>query len=425
MSTSAAAEHHDHAEHDHHHPSDDPSVVAVAPPWTDGKRYAWLLGLVVPMIPFIAWGLSEATGLGIFWWFGPLFIFGFMPALDHLGGDDKANPPESAIKWLEADHYYRWCTYLFIPLQLAATVFCAWMWSTGDLSVLESIGLAMSLGVTNGIAIANAHELGHKREAVEKWLAKVALAPTFYGHFVIEHNRGHHVRVSTPEDPASSRLGENFYEFLPRTVLGSLTSAWELEAKRFGRMNKSPFTLKNDLFNAWIMSVVLFAALFAAFGFGIAPYLLIQAVFGFSMLEVVNYIEHYGLKRQKKEDGRYERCQPSHSWNSNLVASNVFLYHLQRHSDHHAHPLRRYQALRHFDEAPELPAGYAGMIVLAYVPPLWRRTMDKRVVAHYDGDVTLANIHPRARKRILKRWGGGAGGGQRATGGLTPAGHAG
>ena len=423
MTTSAAAEH-DHHEHDHHHPSDDPSVVPVAPPWTDGKRYAWLLGLVVPMIPFIAWGLAEASGLGIFWWFGPLFIFGFMPALDRLGGDDKSNPPESAIKWLEADHYYRWCTYLFIPLQLAATVVAAWMWSTGDLSVLESIGLAMSLGVTNGIAIANAHELGHKREALEKWLAKVALAPTFYGHFVIEHNRGHHVRVSTPEDPASSRLGENFYEFLPRTVLGSLTSAWTLEATRFGRMNKSPFTLKNDLFNAWIMSVVLFGALFAAFGFSIAPYLLIQAVFGFSMLEVVNYIEHYGLKRQKKEDGRYERCQPSHSWNSNLVASNVFLYHLQRHSDHHAHPLRRYQALRHFDEAPELPAGYAGMIVLAYLPPLWRRTMDKRVVAHYDGDVTLANIQPRARKRIMKRWGSGSGGGRQTTGGLTPAGQA-
>jgi alkane 1-monooxygenase len=423
MSASTAADHHDEHDHHHHHHDDDPNVVAVAPPWTDGKRYAWLLGLVVPTIPMIAWLFAELSGLGIFWWFGPLFIFGVMPLLDQVGGTDRSNPPESAIKWLEEDRYYRWCTYLFIPLQLTSTVFAAWMWSRGVLSTVESIGLAFSLGASNGIAIANAHELGHKRESIEKWLAKVALAPTFYGHFFIEHNRGHHVRVSTPEDPASSRLGQNFYEFLPRTVVGSLTSAWELEAKRFERQGRHPFRASNDLLNAWAMSVVLFGALLAIFGLGIAPYLLIQAVFGFSMLEVVNYIEHYGLKRQKKDDGRYERCQPSHSWNSNLVASNVFLYHLQRHSDHHAHPLRRYQALRHFDEAPELPAGYAGMIVLAYVPPIWRRVMDKRVVDHYDGNLQLANIHPRARKRLEKRWGNG--GGTSATGGLTPAGQAG
>ena len=398
----------DHEHHHHHH--DDPDVEAIAPAWTDGKRYAWLLGLVVPLIPFIAWGLAEGTGLGIFWWFGPMFVFGVMPALDTIGGNDRSNPPESAIKWLEADRYYRWCTYLFIPLQLTSTAFAAWMWSRGVLSVPEAVGLAFSLGVSNGIAIANAHELGHKREAIEKWLAKIALAPTFYGHFFIEHNRGHHVRVSTPEDPASSRLGENFYAFLPRTVIGSLRSAWELEAKRFARMGKSPISIKNDLINAWLMSVVLFAVLIGVFGVSITPYLVIQAVFGFSMLEVVNYIEHYGLLRQKKDDGRYERCVPAHSWNSNLVASNVFLYHLQRHSDHHAHPLRRYQALRHFDEAPELPAGYAGMIVCAYLPPVWSRVMDKRVVAHYDGDVTLANIHPPARKRIMKRWGRGQGG---------------
>ncbi len=417
MSASPAAAHaHGDDEHHHHHHGDDPSVKAVAPPWTDGKRYAWLLGLVVPTIPFIAWGFAEASGLGIFWWFGPFFIFGVMPLLDRLGGSDRSNPPESAIKWLEEDRYYRWCTYLFIPLQLASTVFSAWMWSRGILTVPEAVGLAFSLGSSNGIAIANAHELGHKRESIEKWLAKIALAPTFYGHFFIEHNRGHHVRVSTPEDPASSRMGENFYEFLPRTVIGSLKSAWELEAKRFERQGKSPISIKNDLINAWLMSVGLFAGLIAVFGIEIAPYLVIQAVFGFSMLEVVNYIEHYGLLRQKKDDGRYERCQPNHSWNSNLVASNVFLYHLQRHSDHHAHPLRRYQALRHFDEAPELPAGYAGMIVLAYLPPVWKRVMDKRVVAHYGGDVTLANISPRARKRILKKWGRGGGGGSSPAG---------
>src|SRR5689334_23411869 len=151
------------------------------------------------------------------------------------------------------------------------------------------------------------------------------------------------------------------------------------------------------------MTVGLFVALAIAFGPVVLPYLLIQAVLGFSLLEVVNYLEHYGLLRQPKEDGRYERCRAEHSWNSNNVASNVLLYHLQRHSDHHANPTRRFQALRHFEEAPQLPTGYAGMIMLALVPPLWYRVMDRRLLAHYGGDVTRANIHPRAHKRLLAR----------------------
>jgi alkane 1-monooxygenase len=153
------------------------------------------------------------------------------------------------------------------------------------------------------------------------------------------------------------------------------------------------------------MTVALFAALAIAFGAEVLPFLLLQAVLGFSLLEVVNYLEHYGLLRQKREDGRYERCLPQHSWNSNNVASNVLLYHLQRHSDHHANPTRRYQALRHVDEAPQLPTGYAGMIVLAWFPPIWRRVMDHRLVDHYEGDISRANIQPRARRRLLERYG--------------------
>jgi alkane 1-monooxygenase len=388
--------------HHHHHDSD---TEAIAPTWKDSKRYAWLLGIVVPALPLAAFGLVELTGLGLFWWFGPMFVFGFMPLLDTVFGTDPNNPPDAVIKWLEEDRYYRWCTYLFIPMQYVSLVFACWVWATQDLSVVSAIGLAFTVGSVNGIAIANAHELGHKREQIEKWLAKIALAPTWYGHFFVEHNRGHHVRVSTPEDPASSRLGENFYEFLPRTIIGSFKSSWKLEKLRFDRMEKSPWTLKNDIVNAWVISLVVWGVLLAVFGVGILPYMLLQAFFGFSLLEVVNYLEHYGLLRQKREDGRYERCAPEHSWNSNIVASNVFLYHLQRHSDHHAHPLRRYQALRNWEGAPELPAGYATMIVAAYLPPVWKRVMDHRVVEHYGGDVTKANIHPRSRKRIMKKWG--------------------
>jgi alkane 1-monooxygenase len=376
--------------------------------WHDPKRYAWLLGLIVPTLPFLAYGLVQVTGLAIFWLYGPVLVFGIFPLLDLVAGIDPTNPPDSVIKWLEQDRYYRWCTYVFLPIQYAGLVFACWLWSSGKLSTLDDLGLAFTVGMVSGIAINTAHELGHKRASMERWLSKVALAQSGYGHFFIEHNRGHHVRVATPEDPASARMGESFYTFLPRTVTGSLRSAWGLERTRLERLHSSPWTYRNDILNAWAMTVVLFGALVAIFGVVVLPFLLIQAVIGFCLLEVVNYLEHYGLRRQRRDDGRYERCQPEHSWNSNNVASNVLLYHLQRHSDHHANPIRRYQALRHVDEAPQLPTGYAGMIVLAAIPPLWRRVMDRRLLAHYGGDLSRANIAPRRRARVLARYGAGA-----------------
>ncbi len=388
----------------------DPSGTGVASPrssaphWRDHKRYAWLLGLIVPLLPFISWGLVEATGIGAFWFYGPVLIFAVFPLLDLLVGLDASNPPDSVIKWLEQDRYYRWCTYAFLPLQYAGLIFACWMWSHGGLSTLESVGLAFTVAMVAGVAINTAHELGHKRASSERWLSKVALAQTGYGHFFVEHNRGHHVRVATPEDPASSRMGESFYEFLPRTVVGSLRSALEIEREHLKRDGHKFWSLRNDILGAWLMTVVLFGGLAVAFGPVVLPYLLIQAVIGFSLLEVVNYLEHYGLLRQTRDDGRYERTRPEHSWNSNNVASNVLLYHLQRHSDHHANPLRRYQSLRHFDEAPQLPTGYAGMIVAAAIPPLWRRIMDRRLLEHYKGDLSQINIHPRTRRRVLARY---------------------
>ena len=367
--------------------------------WRDPKRHAWLLGLVVPTLPFITWGLVELTGIGALWFFGPVLVFGFFPLLDLAIGMDARNPPESVLKWLEQDRYYRWCTYAYIPVQYGGLVLACWLWSHGALSTIDRVGLALTVGMVSGVAINTAHELGHKRASLERWLSRVALAQSGYGHFFIEHNRGHHVRVATPEDPASARLGESFYGFLPRTVIGSLRSAWELEHARLARLERSPWTLRNDILSAWAMSIALFGALVAVFGAVVLPYLALQAVVGFSLLEVVNYLEHYGLLRQRREDGRYERTRPEHSWNSNSAASNVLLYHLQRHSDHHANPLRRYQALRHVEEAPQLPTGYAGMIVTALLPPVWRRIMDHRVLAHYNGDASLANVHPRARGR--------------------------
>jgi alkane 1-monooxygenase len=393
--------------------------------WQDKKRYLWLMGLIVPTLLLvilpIVWAMNQLgwqTASQVLFWIGPILLYILLPALDLRFGSDGQNPPDEVMDWLEDDKYYRYCTYAFIPFQylslfLGAYLFTAsnlsWLGYDGPLSWPAKIGLALSVGALGGVGINTAHEMGHKKESLERWLSKITLAQTGYGHFYIEHNRGHHVRVATPEDPASSRFGETFWEFFPRSVFGSLRSGWRLEAQRLRRQGASPWNpktyLSNDVLNAWLMSVVLWGVLIAVFGPALIPFLIIQAVFGFSLLEAVNYLEHYGLLRQKNANGRYERCTPEHSWNSDHIVTNLFLYHLQRHSDHHANPTRRYQTLRSMDGAPNLPSGYASLIGLTYFPALWRKLMDHRVLAHYGGDITRVNVQPRRREKILARYG--------------------
>ena len=386
-----------------------PPTVSAPPaaegrPWRDPRRHLWLLS------PFFAVGAAwhlvnfARTGHEFWLWLLPAVMYGVIPLVDAALGPDRRNPPEAALKHLEADNYYRAVVVAFVPFQFAATVIGAWLAASHDLSVTGWVGLVLTVGGINGVAINTAHELGHKRPRWERWLSRIALAPVAYGHFYVEHNRGHHLRVATPEDPASARMGESFWEFLPRTMWGSVRSAWDIEAARLRARGLPTWHGQNELLQAWAMTAVFYAALMAAFGPLVLLFLLVQALYGASLLEVVNYIEHYGLLRSLRPDGRREPCDPRHSWNSSHVLSNLFLYQLQRHSDHHAHPGRRYQALRHFEESPQLPSGYAAMLLLAYVPALWFRVMDPKVLAHYGGEVRRANLHPPRREVLLARY---------------------
>jgi alkane 1-monooxygenase len=380
-----------------------PLTLAPSDSWND-KRWLWLFSPAIPVV-FSASLLAFAWS-GQWWclFFAPVFIHFLLPLLDLAFGEDFSNPPESAVVQLEQDFFYRALVWAYVPFQIAGTVLGAWLAMTQPLPWYAFAGLVLSVGSINGIGIATAHELGHKKETLDRWLAKLALAPTMYGHFYVEHNRGHHKRVATPEDPASSRLGESFWAFLPRTVLGSLRSAWKIERDRLNRKGKNVWSADNDNLQAWAMTVVLFGGMALWLDWQVLVFLVLQGLYGASMLEVVNYVEHYGLLRQKDASNRYVNCQPEHSWNSNHIVGNILLYHLQRHSDHHAHPARRYQALRHFDLAPQLPAGYATMITAAYLPPLWFSIMDHRVIGHYAGDLNKINIQPSARQRILRTW---------------------
>lgn len=375
--------------------------------YSDRKRHLWLISVFMPIFPLIGVFIFYRTGAE--WTLClPLMInYSLMPLLDWLIGSDSNNPPEELVPQLEADKYYRYLTYLTVPLHFVALFIFAYVVGTNDLSWWSILVTAIIAGGYSGLGINTAHELGHKQTGIEKLLAKITLAVPAYGHFCVEHNRGHHVLVATPDDPASSRLGESIYAFTLREIPGTFKRGWELEKSRLQKQGKSSWSIDNDILQSYAMSAVLQGALIYAFGWIMVPFLAVHNFWAWYQLTSANYIEHYGLLREKKDNGRYERCQPYHSWNANFIMTNLALFHLQRHSDHHANPTRRYQSLRNFKDIPELPNGYYGMYLLAYIPWLWYRVMDHRVLAlpHIKGDLSKVNICPRKREQIFARYG--------------------
>ena len=374
--------------------------------WKDPKRYLWMLSPAIPAIGVAALSAYAIAPkkLRALAWVGPALVHGVIPALDRLVGQDKSNPPDDAVQDLENDKYYGRVVKAFVPLQYTATFMGAYLASRKNTPVSDYIGLTLSIGALNGIGINTAHELGHKHDKASRLLAMAALAPAAYTHFAVEHNFGHHKRAATPEDPASSRMGESFWKFLPRTVIGGFKSAIEIEKERLARKGKGFWSTDNELLQGWAMTGALFATTTLLFGRRSIPFMVGQAAYGASLLEVINYVEHYGLKREKLANGKYERTAPTHSWNSNHIVTNLVLYQLQRHSDHHAHPSRSFQALRHFEKAPQLPAGYASMLLPAYVPSLWYKLMDERVIEHYNGDLSKINMDPDEKGFLLQKY---------------------
>ena len=373
--------------------------------YQDRKRYAWLLSLAVPALvgagPLLYLALPDTRLL----WLPIALVYLFLPVFDYLMGVDQSNPPESAVPALEADRYYRVITWLLVPMLWAEFIFAAWFVSSRELPWHGWLAVALSTGVVGGFCINVGHELGHKREALERWLAKLVLAPTGYGHFYVEHNRGHHRDVATPSDPASSRLGESIYRFLLREMPGAWRRGWALEAERMANLGKPWWSLSNDIVQTTLITAGLWLTLMLWLGIAVLPFLMLASFWANFQLTSANYIEHYGIARKQLVDGRFEPCKPQHSWNSNHIVSNWALFHLQRHSDHHAHPTRRYQSLRTFDNLPQLPSGYFGMFLLAYVPPLWFKVMDRRLLDLVGDDIERINFDPARREDLMRRYG--------------------
>ena len=377
--------------------------------WRDRKRPLWLLSLLVPSLIGAGPLLAEALADPIWLWAPLALAYGLLPALDVLIGEDRSNPPEWAVPALEEDRYYRWITWAVVPLLWVWWIFGAWYAATAELPAHGWIALALSTGVVGGFCINAGHELGHKKTRIEQVLAQLVLAPTAYGHFVVEHNRGHHRDVATFDDPASARMGESIWRFVLREWPGAWRRAWREEAQRLQRAGRGAFDPRNEILQTGAVTLLLWTALCLWLGVGTLGFLLLASAWANFQLSSANYIEHYGLLRQTGPDGRPERCAPRHSWNSNSLVSNWVLFQLQRHADHHAHAARRYQSLRHFAEAPQLPTGYFGMFLLAYVPPLWFRVMDPRLVQAVESNPGRVNFDPDQRTRLLHKHFGAAG----------------
>jgi alkane 1-monooxygenase len=308
-----------------------------------------------------------------------VFVFGVIPLVDALVGlrVDNEGTDGPLRQWRFDAPLLSW-----VPVQIAIQLWALSRVAGGHLVGWEAWLAMISVGLlTGGLGITVAHELMHRRSSWERALAEVLMTTVTYPHFCVEHVHGHHRNVATPLDPASSRLGESVYAYLPRTIVGGLRSAWRIETERAHRRAVAWTSLRRRMTRYALGLTAAYTLVAALFGWVGVAFFVGQSLVAIVLLEVINYVEHYGLHRRELEPGRYERVQPWHSWNASHRVTNWLLMNLQRHSDHHFLANRPYHQLRHYDDVPQLPAGYATMVLLALVPPLWHRVMDRRALA--------------------------------------------
>lgn len=352
------------------------------------KKFAflWSYSLLAVIVLGYYWG-----GPG-FTWVGAFYVYAVIPLLDAIFGKDRQNVSREAFDDLLHDRYFDVLVYSFVYLHIGLLLWgCAVLTTDHRLTTPQQIRLMVSIGLFGGTIINVAHELGHRSSRIAQGHAKLALVLVSYGQFFIEHNRGHHAHVATPLDPATARRGQTVYGFWWQSITGGYRSAWQIEAGLLAKKNQPVWSLHNELIRLTLAPVGVVVGLTAGFSWWLGYvawmvplFFVVQSLIAILLLESVNYIEHYGIQRAeigRTASGavRYERVNPLHSWNASQLISNLVLFQLQRHSDHHAYASRPYQVLRHFDESPQLPFGYPLMIIISLVPPLWFRLMDTRL----------------------------------------------
>lgn len=339
------------------------------------KDLKYLAALTIPLTVLI--GLYFK---GVWCFLTPVYSFVIIPLLELLLPEDNTNYSESELENKKVNKLFDWMLYLNLPIVFGLVIWSLITVTSVSLENFEIIGLVLSLGMvlgTNGINVA--HELGHRQATKERFIGKALLLPSLYMHFYIEHNHGHHLHAATKEDPATARYNQHVYSFWYTSTIRQYISAWKIQMKLLKHNNKSFLSVKNDMFWYIVIQIAYLMSVYLIFGATGLLFAIAAGVTGFLLLETVNYIEHYGLLRLKTESGRYERVKENHSWNSNHVVGRIVLYELTRHSDHHYKSSKKYQTLKCHEESPQMPFGYPTSMVLALMPPLWFKIMNKRV----------------------------------------------
>ena len=339
------------------------------------KAYKYLSPLLVYLLVWLAF-----TQRGWQTWSPMFYAWVLLPLTELFIRPDEKNLSAAEEELAKKDIGYDLALYLIVVLQYLAL--CQFLFSMKDstLAWWEIAGRVTAMGMLCGtFGINVAHELGHRVNRYEQFMAKSLLLTSLYMHFFIEHNKGHHKNVATPEDPSSARYNEPVFSFYFRTVLYSYLSAWRIANDELKKKGLPVFHWKNEMLQMQLIQLLLVSLIAWQFGWMIMLYFIIAATIGFLLLETVNYIEHYGLQRKQTGEGRYERAMPRHSWNSNHILGRLMLFELSRHSDHHYLASRKYQVLQHHNEAPQLPTGYPGSMILALIPPVWFYVMNRRI----------------------------------------------
>jgi len=309
-----------------------------------------------------------------------LYAFVFIPIVELLIKPKEENMSDAEEQVAKSDRLYDIWLYLMVPFQYATLLYFMISLQDESLSTIEYVGRIAVMGLLCGtFGINVGHELGHRRNLYERNMAKALLLTSLYMHFYIEHNKGHHKNVSTAEDPSSARRGEPIYLFYFRTVVMGFLSAWKIAGEDQLKKGKPVLHFSNQMIQFQLLQLALLIIVYLVFGLKIMMAFMAAATIGFLLLETVNYIEHYGLERKIAPSGQYERAMPQHSWNSNHILGRLMLFELSRHSDHHYLASRKYQVLRHHDEAPQMPTGYPGMMILSLFPPIWFRIMNRKI----------------------------------------------
>ncbi|WP_438963836.1 alkane 1-monooxygenase [Winogradskyella sp.] len=339
------------------------------------KDLKYLAAFSIPLMAII--GLIFK---GVWVWATPIFTFVCIPVLELVFPIDNKNLEPNEIDTKLKKNIFDWLLYFNLPVVYSILIYGLLLASISPLETYELIGLIVSVGIVLGVNGINVgHELGHRQTTNERFIGKALLLPSFYMHFYIEHNYGHHLHAATPEDPATARFNQSVYSFWFTSTIRQYFSAWKIQIKLLKNNNLSFISLKNDMLWFTILQLAYLLAVFSLFGITTFVFAVATGVVGFILLETVNYIEHYGLLRQQTKSGRYERVKEVHSWNSNHVVGRIVLYELTRHSDHHYKSSKKYQVLDCHEESPQMPFGYPTSMVLAMLPPLWFKIMNKRI----------------------------------------------